>query len=228
MDKHHTDHGWKDASQVHEYVERAIQRDQERLPQMEMLSRLLPFWPTDAFQFLDLGAGHGNLSRVVLERFPRSTAVLLDTSEAMLEAAASYLGEFGRRVSFLRCDFSSELIPGTYTGSFGAIISSLAVHHLKAQADEARLYRSAFVALAPGGGFLNLDLVAPPTPDLDPVYDQADRSWLKPFFESPRSDVRPLDTHLTLLRNSGFAEVDCFWKSLHEALYGGFKAAAPA
>src|SRR5688572_3164557 len=155
MSERHTSHAWKDASQVRTYVQNAVERDRERLPQMQLLSRLLPFEPDETFRFLDLGAGHGNLSRVVLERYPNSSSVLLDASGPMLEAAATNLSEFAGRVSFVQGSFAADLV----SGSFGAIISSLAIHHLATPAEEARLYRSAFEVLAPGGCLLNLDLV---------------------------------------------------------------------
>ena len=218
----HRSHAWEDASQVRSYMQSAVERDRERLPQLELLSRLLPFDAADTFRFLDLGGGHGNLSRIVLERYPNSTSVLLDASGPMLEAAATYLAEFTGRVSFVRGSFAEGLV----SGPFGAIISSLAIHHLATAAEEARLYRSAFESLEPGGCFLNLDLVAPPTEGLERVYNRVDQTWLKPYFTSPRTDVRTVGAHIAALRDSGFSDVDCFWKSLHEALYGGFKAAS--
>ena len=98
-------------------------------------------------------------------------------------------------------------------------------------ADIASRYR-AFAALRPGGWFVDADNVLAPTPALA----AADRAlWIARVRESgirdadlaaalrrTRLDVlAPLDDQLAWLRRTGFGDVDCRYKWLHFAVFGG-------
>src|SRR5437868_6141157 len=64
----------------------------------EMLSALValaPFGSGDTFRIVDIGAGDGLLSALLLERFPRASVVALDGSESMRQRAAERLARFG-------------------------------------------------------------------------------------------------------------------------------------
>jgi tRNA (cmo5U34)-methyltransferase len=115
-----------------------------------------------------------------------------------------------------------EPLPGEALGTFDAVVSSIAIHHLEDGRKRA-LYEEVFALLEPGGAFLNLDRVASPTPALR-------RRFLVAMGHDPYDDVpsdRPLDveTQLRWLREIGFADVDCHWKWLELALLGGVKPA---
>ncbi len=57
-----------------------------RPEQFDLLARLLPFDESSEPAIADLGAGHGTLSEVLLDHFPRAHAVCLDVNQAMIEA----------------------------------------------------------------------------------------------------------------------------------------------
>src|SRR5262249_34442353 len=95
--------------------------------------------------------------------------------------------------------------------------------------------------LKPGGAFLNLDLVNAPTAGLEQRYvtaaaprrERAGASGTgvaamgRRAGESPAEGVTgpfpaSLDQHLAALTVAGFEDVDCFWKELRRALFGGY------
>ncbi len=110
----------------------------------------------EARRFLDLGTGTGEVARRVLEAFPSSTVHAVDISEGMVEQARAKLSSYGERftceVAGL-ADYAPRQVP-----PYDAVVSALAIHHL-AHEDKRRLTLRACTALAPGGLFLNADLV---------------------------------------------------------------------
>lgn len=177
---------------------------------------LLEMLPERPLRVLDLGTGDGRLLGLVMAHRPGSSGVALDASPLMLERAQErFAGQ--ERVRVVEHDLSEPL---PEMGRFGAVVSRIALHHLEDDRKRA-LYGEVFEALEPGGVFLNLDRVASPTPALR-------RRFLLAMGRDPdsRDPVdRPLDlfAQLSWLRGIGFSDVDCYWKWLELALFGGAK-----
>ena len=87
----------------------------------EMVARFCPLPP----RILDLGAGTGILSSVIVERVAVAELSLLDASADMLQRAATRLAQ--RRLEVLVQPLTEELP----RGPFDAVVSALAIHHLK-------------------------------------------------------------------------------------------------
>ena len=100
-------------------------------------------------------------------------------------------------------------------GSFDAVVSSLAIHHVS---DDRKPVLFAEVArlLAPGGTFANLDIVASPTQALH------DR-WREEMGarDDASDEFRDVESQLRWLRDVGFGDVDCIWKWRSLALMRG-------
>jgi tRNA (cmo5U34)-methyltransferase len=124
-------------------------------------------------RLLDLGVGTGETTRRCLEAHPEATAICVDASPEMLNAAASALGERAE----LRLGRLEEPLP---EGSFELVVSAFAVHHLDG-VGKASLFRRIADLLSPAGRFVMADVVivdAPvpePTP-LSPGEDLPDRT----------------------------------------------------
>jgi tRNA (cmo5U34)-methyltransferase len=181
---------------------------------------LLEMLPAGVSRVLDLGAGDGRLLGVVGREHPSASGVALDFSPTMLQRARERFGGEGQ-VWVVEHDLE-EPLPGEALGTFDAVVSSIAIHHLEDGRKRA-LYEEVFALLEPGGAFLNLNRVASPTPALR-------RRFLVAMGHDPYDDApsdRPLDveTQLRWLREIGFADVDCHWKWLELALLGGVKSA---
>jgi tRNA (cmo5U34)-methyltransferase len=192
--------------------------------------RMLPFAPEDAFDVLDLGAGTGLLSALLHQHFPHARYTLVDISDEMLARVRDrFAGIDGVTITF--SDYSIEPLPG----AFDAIVSALSVHHLD-DPEKAALFRRLHHALRPGGVFINAEEVVAPTPALDALYwDEWERQAralggtdedFAGVEERGKYD-RPakLDDQLRWLREAGLTDVDCYYKYLMFAVYGGRRAA---
>jgi O-methyltransferase domain len=102
--------------------------------------------PGRAFSLIDLGGGAGVYTAAFLDRFPASTATLVDTDE-VIAIAREHLGGYGDRVQFVAGDARDLATVGG--GHRCALLANLL--HLHAAADCAMLIRSAACAVASGG-----------------------------------------------------------------------------
>lgn len=221
---------WREPARVQDFVRRMDARAKERAPQFELMTLLLGRDREDAIRVLDLGAGYGAEASAFLTAFPNASAVLVDGSEEMIRVGSERLAEFEGRYRYVHWDFGEGALPGDLAGPFDAVISSAAIHHLPEESLK-RLYGEALANLAPGGAFLNLDLVNAPDGALEARYreimqsEQAAREEAPPpaTLERHHSHLEPLDRHLGWLREAGFEHVDCYWKRLGSALFGGYR-----
>jgi tRNA (cmo5U34)-methyltransferase len=132
------------------------------------------------------------------------------------------------------------------TGPFHAVVSAIALHHLTDERKQ-RLCHEVFALLLPGGLFLNNDVVEAPPFFQEHFSSLADRAIqaqekertgeLRPIEEiraertarmrpaAQRSHVAPLNAQLEWWRAAGFTSVDCYWKFLNFAIFGGVKPA---
>lgn len=100
---------------------------------------------------LDIGAGTGLLSALILEKFPTADLTLLDISENMLCVAKERFS--GREnVRYVVNDYSRSELGGEYD----IICSALSIHHLATE-DKRCLFYKIFMSLKPGGMFVNAD-----------------------------------------------------------------------
>lgn len=177
---------------------------------------LLEFVPRTARRILDLGTGDGRLLALLRIDRPDARAIALDFSPTMLQEAGRRFSN-DKRIQIIEHNLDDPLPD---LGSFDVIVSSFAIHHC---ADERKrmLYSEIFKALEPGGVFCNLEHVAPGSAELHARFLQA--FGLTEADEDPSN--RLVEAHLQLewLRAIGFENVDCHWKWLELALFGGTK-----
>ena len=186
----------------------------ERIPhRAEGEALLLDCVPAGARRVLDLGAGDGHLLALVLAARPEVTGVALDFSPPMLDAARARFRGL-ERVRIVEHDLERPLPP---LGTFDAVISSFAIHHLPHPRKRA-LYAEVFEVLEPGGVFANLEHVAPASPAFHRRFLEAVGGA-----EDPSNKLLETEIQLAWLREIGFTEVDCHWKWLELALLAGRK-----
>ncbi len=172
--------------------------------------------PEAVGRVMDLGTGDGRLLDLVLTARPRASGVGLDLNAEMLARARKrFAGD--DRVVIVEHDLDDPLPDG---GSFDAIVSSFAIHHV---ADERKrtLYVECFDRLRPGGAFLNLEHVASPTVGLHD--DFLAELGIAPADDDPSNLLAPVEDQLRWLRDAGYTDVDCHWKWRELALLVGVR-----
>jgi tRNA (cmo5U34)-methyltransferase len=194
---------WSDPDRVAEYLARKIPyRDVAE----EMLLEALP---ERVERFLDLGTGNGRLLALLHERYPHAEGIGIDSSPPMLDCAAERFAEHPL-ILVREHDLTDPL---TGLPWVDAVVSALAIHHLPDQRKRA-LFREVYALLAPGGVFINLDLVASPTPKLHERFRQV----IGREQDDPTDHLAGLCEQLGWLSDAGFEQVDCRFKWLELAL----------
>jgi len=209
--------------------------------QLEVIGKIAELWCGDPFGILDLGCGDGVLGRFLLNKFPSASGVLVDISDAMLDAARDKLGGRPDAV-ILKADFSSPDWLGSVSAHrpFDIIVSGFAIHH---QTDERKreIYSEIHDLLTPGGVFLNLEHVSSATHECGRLFEefyadylhrhmlQSDpgatrEAALEIYGNRPDRDedkTASVEEQCGWLRAIGFDDVDCFFKVFEIALFGG-------
>ena len=187
----------------------------DRIPhRTEGESILLEFIPQKVERILDLGTGDGRL--LALLRIDRRDAegIALDFSPTMLAAARERFRN-DRKVQVIEHNLDDPLPD---LGRFDVIVSSFAIHHCTDERKKT-LYSEIYAALSPGGIFCNLEHVAPGSPELHARFLRS--LGITEADEDPSNKVVSVQTQLQWLREIGFQDVDCHWKWLELALFGG-------
>lgn len=192
-------------------------------------------------RILDLGAGTGGLTGLLLDRFPSADVVAVDGSPEMLERARRKLQSRAARLSLMCSSFEDLCGKTGELGTFDLIVSAFALHHM----DHARL-RSLFGELrgrlAPSGRLIVADYVLSNGEALQRDYEDVWVEYRWRNMEPPlgvkmeRAEVASLheltkreegdnpadlDEMLSWLRGAGYVDVGCHWKHFCFAVYGG-------
>lgn len=174
---------------------------------------------------MDVGSGPGSFLRLMLETFPGTRGIWVDSSEAMLAKAQETLGDFGSRVTYQIADMGDvrDIAPA---GSVDVVTNARVAHHL-GPLGLGDFYRSATELLAPGGWMVTLDHVAP-----HPVWDRRFRELL-PSFVGPTAGKathrHPLpyptiSDHLEAMKSVGLGDCDTIWRMCFTCLVMGRKS----
>ena len=203
---------WTSSEHALDYLSRA-----DTIPHRTEGERtLLEFIPPTANRILDLGSGDGRLLALVLADRPQAEAVALDFSSTMLDRLRHRFAS-NPRVQVVEHDLS-EPLPAV--GTFDAIVSSFAIHHL-VHPRKRELYTEIFTRLNSGGVFCNFEHVASPTPALHTQFLSA--IGYTSETEDPSNKLYDLHAQLIWLSDIGFDDVDCHWKWRELALLSGVR-----
>jgi SAM-dependent methyltransferase len=177
---------------------------------------LLDHVPEGVGRVLDLGTGDGRLLALLSDGRPHLSGVGLEISDPMLRTARQRF-EGDPRFELVSHDLDE---PFPELGRFDAVVSSFVIHHLEDERKRS-LLDEVFEILEPGGVFANLEHVASPTERLHLAFFEAIDEPIEN--EDPSDRTVAVETQLGWLRESGFTDVDCYWKWLEMALLIGVK-----
>ncbi len=179
---------------------------------------------------LDLGAGTGALSEVLLLQGNAGTVELLDVDAEMLARARIRLARFGARVRFRQTSFLGELT------ACDAVAASLALHHIPSIDAKRGVYGRILAALRPGGLFVNADAVMPAgQAEQAATYEAWAAHMVACGIERSRAFEHfavwgdedtyfPLEAELAALRAAGF-DAECVWQHGPMAVVAGHRPA---
>lgn len=180
-------------------------------------------------KILDLGAGTGILTRKLAERFSRGRFTLVDISDEMLNIARERFKD-RNNFSFINEDYLNADLGSDYD----LIVSSLSIHHLSDN-NKKLLYSKIYETLNENGIFINADQVLGPSNENEYIYR---RNWIEKIEAEDLSfdakakimDImnmhdKPasLENNLKWLINSGFRNVDIFYKYYNFSVIYGVK-----
>lgn len=231
---------WSEKDFVYKYLEAVDIRVIERKRLLKILKSFYRHFLGNKKQnmIMDLGCGDGILTHELLKIDNSLSATLVDGSEDMLNKAEERLADF-KNINFVRASFQELLNTDVQLPDFDLIISSLAIHHINM--DEKRsLFNYIYSHLNAGGYFVNIDIILPPTENLEKWYLVLWKEWiievqtalkLKDNYEDivlrykDNMDNKPdtLSNQLDTLKSIGLKDVDCFYKYGIFTMYGGRK-----
>ncbi len=210
--------------------------------QLEIISKIVNAWFPLPSKIIDLGCGDGILGRMLLDEYPAAHIVFADFSEPMLDKLRNLIGT-DKRATVINKDFAtSAWIKGLEMEKpFDIIVSGFAIHH---QPDERKrdLYTEIHGLLSDGGLFLNLDQVSSVTNSIGKLFDSFFLDYMQRFITNNKPNITiheiehayyqdkeenipaPVEMQCQWLRDIGFEDVDCFFKTFELALFGGRKA----
>jgi SAM-dependent methyltransferase len=227
--------------------ERYLVRRKERF---EVIANLILATQPARCRILDLGCGPGSTMVHLLESIPESQVIGVELDPTILALAEPRLKKFGERAQLIHADLRSLDWDKDIPLPINAVVSATALHWLSA-AELTKLYNQLARLLTSGGIFINADHVPSKTPAVQQYWethreqmraeekhitaDDWDRFW-KEYGEALGVDLAairqpiikewtgielPLEWHFDKLHDSGFINLDCYWRCDCDAIYGG-------
>jgi tRNA (cmo5U34)-methyltransferase len=210
---------------------------------------LVPAQADEPFVAVEIGTGQGWLSEALLRAFPTAHAVGLDGSPTMLRHAGELLAPFAGRLTLRQFRLEEGSWLAELERDVRFFMSSLVIHHLDGPGKQA-LFHELYERLAPGGGLIMADVVAPTSEPgrrvMARAWDEDTKRQSLEYTGDLRAYERFLASHwnmyaypddppdlvdkpstlldqLRWLEGAGFTGVDVFWARAGHAIFGGYK-----
>lgn len=188
----------------------------------------IPFQSDKKIDIIDLGCGTGTISHAIQQQYGEAKFTLVDIAENMLKIAEQKLG---KNCTYINSDFNSF----DFDKQYDVIVSSLALHHLETDSDKQLFYNKIYKALKDGGVFINGDVIKAQTDKFQDTFiekwvaymnrsvdiKEINEKWLPNYYAEDRPI--PLMSHLEMLKNAGFKDIDVVWKYYGFSVYKGGK-----
>ncbi len=219
---------WFDDAFVSEWLDRQANRTLERERRVAMVRSVILHPKDEPFKILDIAGGDGWLDELLLQQFPNAEATVVDGSPEMVRRARERFKALGGRGHIVQADLAKPDWITATGGPFDFIVSTIALHNLEDPKRLREVYGEVYEITAENGLFVNFDYVRAAHPSLGSVFQWASADPDAGFMpvRGYRPYVGSVDEHLGWLREAGFAPVDCFWRELRIALFGGFRGGA--
>jgi ubiquinone/menaquinone biosynthesis C-methylase UbiE len=230
-------HAWQDPERTRRFLSGTRAAIPLAAEQLDTMLFVIQQALVDVQSILDVGAGSGILSRILLERYPQAHTVLVDFSEPMLEAARQQFSD--EQAAIFKGDLNQpdwiKLVQAY--APFDVAVSGYAIHHLLDERKRS-LYREIHELLKPGGIFVNIEHVASPSPWVESLFIEsfADNLYaatahegytrqqiVERLHEDDGDICASVEDQCAWLRAIGYQDVDCYMKIYAFAVFGGLK-----
>ncbi|WP_321495492.1 class I SAM-dependent methyltransferase [uncultured Desulfobacter sp.] len=233
---------WDDKEFIEFYRNSANVIMLERQRCIEILIQVLSlhFPNLTGLSILDLGCGDGEISSNIIKQSNSCNFTLLDASEEMLSKAKERLGNSS--IVYTHMSFEDYFEKNSEDSKYDIVVSANAIHHLD-YIGKSEIFTQIYKELKLGGAFVNIDPVEPPSSYSEKIqfgiwknsmnetikktgrneevgkYDHIPSKYKNNLENKPSG----LWDQLKALEQSGFRDVDCFYKYSIFVVYGGFK-----
>jgi len=179
-------------------------------------------------RILDLGAGTGLLSSMVLRKYPQAQLTLADYSSESLEGARLRFDQH-QSIDYVVTNYATH----PFTGPYDMVISSLSIHQLTHPAKK-QLFARIHELLTDNGVFINADHILGNSAYSDAYYH---KRWIMHVNQGILTEVEidtvmkqielsagaKLTDNIRWMQQAGFEDVDCMYKYLNFAVFFGRK-----
>jgi len=201
------------------------------IPEYEMgqrfLCELIPFVKEQVIKVLDLGAGTGGLSELVLKMYPSSTVHAFDLTEEMLAICKERLGEYKDRLTVQQGDYKRD----SFGSGYDVILAGLTLHHLS-DAERRYVFKKLYSSLNEGGIYLAREIVLDEDPFITEWHYALWREFMKAngeddafWYQKHCEKDHPvsIENQLSWLENAEFKHTACHWRYWNFAIVSGRK-----
>jgi tRNA (cmo5U34)-methyltransferase len=202
-----------------------------------LIVQMIQFERQQPFSVVDLGCGTGTLAQMILQAYPSAAVTCVDISPEMISLAQRKLAKFEGRTEFIVEDL--ERIK--FQQSYEVAVSIDAIHHLP-NSQKRDLFGRLYDALTPNGIFLLVDPIIIESPTLKEknarllkehiqglikegkisIEEIGKRQKVKKIAEEKeieRDYLCTFDELDEMLKDSGFGEVECFWRHFDDVIF---------
>ena len=209
-----------------EYIQRCVPR------YAEMQWAILHYIPNDLKpkRILDLGCGAGNLTDLIIEKYPDAEIHMVDISEEMINKCELKYKD-NPKIRAHCMDFRKLKFE---MGSFDLVLSSISIHHINDE-DKYILFWNINHLLGPDGIFSYSDQFSGGN---DEIYLKHIATWKEETLKMGTTEVEwqmwmdhqdrhdyhtTLEKQLGFFKKAGFQQVDCVWRYLLWTVVIGIK-----
>ena len=168
-------------------------------------------------KILDLGAGTGLLTSMIMKKYNDAHYTLIDIADEMLTIARKRF-EGVNNVTYLVDDYRKGIVGGKYD----AIVSGMSIHHLDFKEKE-NLYKDIYNSLEDNGVFINVDQVKGEDEESENIIKGYQLNHIENSILSReakgrtynRLELDKMDKYSDqekMLRQAGFKSVDVYYK----------------
>jgi tRNA (cmo5U34)-methyltransferase len=232
----------EDKDQIEYYVSSKdvilVEREKQLLIMLGLFNAY--FERKSGLTFLDVGCGDGALSRLMCGLYPDNAFHLLDGSKTMLDKARQNIK--AEKAVFINRTFEDFFATTKDECVYDFVFSSMAIHHLEHH-KKAELYSRVFTLLKHDGLFVNIDVVLPASAKTESIQfkmwvdaineklktseDKAEtgiHDGLPAVYKGkPENKPSSLGSQLRMLEETGYRDVECWFKEGIFTTFGGIK-----